>query len=385
MTVATIAWSLPPGSLGACRDVAEAYRIIPLAKDQWPGTVVRLNEDGPTDAKPFAINTCACFGKKSSGGLFGLFGDALLDIIRATGIGPALRWVDDFIFFSMDKKYIGEYNKLRVRWKAEIARNGGKQQRGGRIWFKGELLPNEHSEEFAEDMSKPLRVLTATQGETKESGRAYTMSDVDAISARLGIPWEKSKDVPFDKIVPFIGFDWNLEEKKVRLQSKKKEKYLGAVEEWRRRSTHTLEDVQKLYGKLLHTCLIVPEGRAYLTKLEKMMGMFHDTPHRPCHPPRHTDFDLLWWLRTLSRPTLIREIPGAQEVVDVHAFSDASSTVGIGVVIRDRWRAWSLQPGWDTDQRDIGWAEAVGMELLIRTILRDAPPGTRFKDRKSVV
>ena len=374
-TVATTVWSLPPGSLGACRDVAEAYRIIPLAENQWPGTVVRLDEDGPTNAKTFAINTCACFGKKSSGGLFGFFGDALLDILRAAGIGPALRWVDDFIFFAMDKKYIRDYNKLRERWRTVIASNGGKQQKGGRIWFRGELLPNEHSEEFAEDMSKPLRDLTTTQRGTEHPEHAYTMNDVDAISARLGIPWEESKDVPFNKIVPFIGFDWNLEEKKVRLQNKKKEKYLGAVVEWTRRTTHTLEDVQKLYGKLLHTCLIVPEGRAYLTKLEKMMGVYHNTPHKPRRPPRHTDIDLLWWLRTLSKPTLIREIPGAQEVVDVHAFSDASSSVGIGIVVRDRWRAWSLRPGWNTDQRDIGWAEAVGMELLVRTVLRDAPPG----------
>ena len=79
-TVTIIIQSLPPRSQGACRDVSEAYRIIPLAKDQWPGIVVRLEEDGPPDAKLFALNTCTSFGKKSSGGLFGMFGDALLDI-----------------------------------------------------------------------------------------------------------------------------------------------------------------------------------------------------------------------------------------------------------------------------------------------------------------
>ena len=387
-TVATLVWSLPPGSLGACRDVSEAYRIIPLARDQWPGIVVRLEEDGPTSQKPFALNTCTSFGKKSSGGLFGLFGDALLDIFRAAGIGPSLRWVDDFVFFLMDAKFLSDYNRLREKWRVRIAENGGKQQKGGRIWFRGELMPNDHWEEFAEDMATPLRNLSANRGETKGGKYAYSMDDVDKISAKLGIPWERSKDVPFGKVVPFIGFDWDLDEKRVSLPDKKKEKYVKAVEEWRRKETHTLEDVQKLYGKLLHTCLIVPEGRAYLTKLEKMMGVFHDNPHKPRRPPRHTDVDLLWWLRTLSKPTLTRDIPGTQEVLDVHAFSDASSSVGIGVVIRDKWRAWTLKPGWDTDQRDIGWAEAVGMELLIRTILREIPPGTCFKiygDNRGVV
>ena len=368
--------------------MSEAYRIIPLAENQWPGIVIRLEEDGPNDRKPFALNTCTSFGKKSSGGLFGLFGDALLDIFRASGIGPSLRWVDDFIFFLLRREFLDEYNELRNKWRKRIERNGGRLQKGGRIWFRGEPLPNDHVEEFAEDMSLPLRDLSSRRERSTNPEYAYAMDDVDEISAKLGILWERSKDVPFGKVVPFIGFDWNLENKTVSLQEKKKNKYLDAVEEWRRRKSHTLEDVQKLYGKLLHTCLIIPEGRAYLTKLEKMLGIFHDTPHKPRHPPRHTDSDLRWWLRTLSKPTLTREIPGAQEVIDVHAFSDASSTVGIGVVIRDRWQAWSLRPGWNEDQRDIGWAEAVGMELLIRIVLRNAPPGTRFKiygDNRGVV
>ena len=230
-TVATIVWSLPPGSLGACRDVSEAYRIIPLAENQWPGIVIRLEEDGPNDRKPFALNTCTSFGKKSSGGLFGLFGDALLDIFRASGIGPSLRWVDDFIFFLLRREFLDEYNELRNKWRKRIERNGGRLQKGGRIWFRGEPLPNDHVEEFAEDMSLPLRDLSSRQERSTNPEYAYAMDDVDEISAKLGIPWERSKDVPFGKVVPFIGFDWNLENKTVSLQEKKKNKYLDAVEE----------------------------------------------------------------------------------------------------------------------------------------------------------
>ena len=59
------------------------------------------------------------------------------------------------------------------------------------------------------------------------------MEDVDAISTWLGVPWECSKDIPFQSVAPFIGFDWDLDNKRVTLQEKKKE-YLGALEEWRR-------------------------------------------------------------------------------------------------------------------------------------------------------
>ena len=39
-TVATLIRNLPQGSQAATRDIAEAYRIIPLHENQWPGVVV---------------------------------------------------------------------------------------------------------------------------------------------------------------------------------------------------------------------------------------------------------------------------------------------------------------------------------------------------------
>jgi hypothetical protein len=121
-------------------------------------------------------------------------------------------------------------------------------------------LPNDLNEEFVEDMSTPLQILSSQHPGNHSAEYAYSLEDVDNVTAELGVPWERSKDVPFSKIVPFIGFDWDLDRKTVSLQEKKKGRYFSAVEEWLRREKHTLEDVQKLYGKLLHTCLIVPEG-----------------------------------------------------------------------------------------------------------------------------
>jgi hypothetical protein len=48
-----------------------------------------------------------------------------------------------------------------------------------------------------------------------------------------------------------------------------------------------------------------------------------------------------------------------------------SSSVGIGIIIGDKWRAWRLIPGWQTEgngKQDIAWAEAIGFELLVYTI-----------------
>jgi hypothetical protein len=114
-TVCLLIWRLPPGSEAAVRDVAEAYRTIPVTPTQWPGLVVRL----PGEDK-FAIDTCNCFGLASSAGSYGIVADAGTDITRALGIGPVSKWVDDHIFFRIPRQHLQEYNNQRQKWSATI-------------------------------------------------------------------------------------------------------------------------------------------------------------------------------------------------------------------------------------------------------------------------
>ena len=358
-TICTLVDNLPPGSQGACRDVAEAYRIIPLAKDQWPGLAVRLSK--PDE---FAINKCNSFGCATAGGLYGLFADALADIFRAEGIGPTSKWVDDQIFLRILRIHLEGYNRSRAVLQKVIWEAGGWKQQGGRLWTGRGRMSDGRSEEFDEDMAFPIQDLAAD----RDHGYTYDMSDIDRISYELGIPWEQSKDVDFGTSFPFIGFNWNIEKKVVSLRPEKKEKYILAIKEWRKSRVHTLAEAQKLYGKLLHATLAHPDGRPYLASLEAMLGIFHNNPHLPRTPPRQVPADLDWWITELAKPTIGRSIPTAHEVHDISAFSDASSSTGIAIVIGTRWRAWKLTPGWNADQRDIGWAEAVGFEFLARTV-----------------
>ena len=96
--------------------------------------------------------------------------------------------MDDFIFFSIRKEYLHEYNKTRKIWRRRIEENGGKLQRGGRHWYKGGCLPSDQVEEFAEDMTEPLKDLTASHSDGRDISQTYTMEDVNKISERLGIP-----------------------------------------------------------------------------------------------------------------------------------------------------------------------------------------------------
>jgi hypothetical protein len=383
-TICFITYNLPPGSQAAIRDVAEAYRTIPIIPDQWPGLVVKLlHED------EFAINTCNNFGLTSAGGIYGEVGDATLDIFRAQGIGPISKWVDDHIFFRIPVEHRTTYNIQRQRWHGIIMQNGGRHQSGSRLWYQGESMPDGSPAEFDEDAACPIADFSSLPNRSDvDASFTYSDADIDLISGQLGIPWEPSKTIPFASSVPFLGFDWNLSDRTVALTEKKRTKYRAAIEAWLPNPTHDLEETQKLYGKLLHACLVLPAGRAYLTNLEVLMASFSGNPFVPHHAPRHTATDLCWWLDVLLSPRLSRSIPGPSCVIDQHAFSDASSGFGIGIVVGDRWRAWHLLPGWKADGRDIGWAEAVGFEFLARTLAATSQPGQHlrvFGDNKGVV
>ena len=361
--------NLPPGSQAAVRDVSEAYRTIPLHPSQWPGTVVRISNNDS-----FAIDTQGAFGTGSAPGTYGNLQDGGVDIMRHSGLGPISKWVDDHVFFRLLRDHLQHYNQKRAEWHQQITGKGGRQHAGGRVWFEGINLPTDQPAEFDEDMAFPIRDLSA-QSPRSLADQAYTcnLADIDAVSARLGIPWQTEKDIPFSPIFPFTGFTWDLETKRVSLAPSKKDKYLLALKTWQRTRLHDLLEVQKLHGKLQHASLVVPAGRAYLTNLEAMLGIFGDAPFKPRTPPRRTPEDIAWWLRTLSAPNVSRPVPGLHPILDLGAFSDASSGVGIAVIVGNRWRAWTLKVGWRDDQRDIGWAEALGFEFLVRTLLTLRP------------
>ena len=39
--------------------------------------------------------------------------------------------------------------------------------------------------------------------------------------------------------------------------------------------------------------------------------------------------------------------------------------MGLGLIVNSHWAAWELMHGWYSDGQDIGWAEAVALELAV--------------------
>jgi hypothetical protein len=199
-------------------------------------------------------------------------------------------------------------------------------------------MPNDAFEEFTEDMALPICDLSQDSPRSEHEAQfSYSMADIDSFSDKLGIPWERAKDIPFSPVITYIGFHWDIEARTVSIPETKKTKYLIAITAWKARRTHTLEDAQQLHGKLMHACHVVPMGRAYLTSLESFLGIFHDRPFPPRTPSKHIQADLNWWEALFWRTRIERPIPGPSVVFDIAAYSDASSETGIGIVIGDRW------------------------------------------------
>ncbi|OBZ66761.1 hypothetical protein A0H81_13225 [Grifola frondosa] len=348
---------LPPGSQAAVRDVAEAYRNIPLDSSQWPGTVVRISEDDK-----FVIDTNASFGAKPNCGIYGNTDDAACDIMRSEGIGPLTKWVDDhtlFVYYvhllkntTGDEKNGDAASKRQAVGTTTEAEFGSEATRcptaGQKSSTKTCVSQSVTYRREAHDQQRTAHIHTIYATWTKSQKNRNTMAEVQGHPLHQRVPIYR---IPVEYIRA-DGVDSTREE------------------EWRTSRTHTLREVQKLYGKLLHATLVVREGRAYLTSLESMLGIFGDRPFMPRTPPVTTPSDIRWWTDTLSRPSLSRRIPRPVEVFDPWTYSDASSECGIGVCVGDRWRAWRLLPGWKGDGREIGWAEAVGFEFAIKILLK---------------
>ena len=381
--ISLIIHQLPPHSQIATRDVAEAYRTIPLHHSQWPGTVVRTGDDA------YCVDVVASFGFSPSSGTYGSVGDAGADLFRSKGIGPLAKWVDDHVFFRIRREFLETYNQQRQIRHLELSTQGQIRQ-GGRLWFGGRVFPDGTLDEHVEDCHFPCLDLSSRSPRSAEDALySYNFDDIDTLSDALGIPWEKSKELPFSSSSSYIGLRWDLEALTVALTTEKCQKYSNSITEWLLQPKHNLNSVQKLYGKLLHACLVVPAGRSYLTNLEDMLMLCGPNPFAHYASIKGLHEDLAWWTHKLASP-LFRPIPSPLELYDIQAFSDASSGVRVAITIHDRWRAWRLIPGWQTldGQRDIGWAEAIGFELLIKSIPRFGCVSGHIKvygDNKGVV
>ena len=221
-----------------------------------------------------------------------------------------------------------------------------------------------------EDDLKVFRSPTSS-GTYYQDGFSYDYDRAAALSciAPLQVPWHEEKgDSDFVFITDFIGFHWDIPNRRVSLPEGKRLKFLNRVRVFTDQfDGHrcSLLDVEKIHGSLCHVAFVYTEGRSRLPSLSNFAASFHDNEFSHRYPPRSMMSDLRWWLSSLNKPDFYRELKIRGPVQDMGLFVDASTSWGIGIVVGSEWAAFKLATGWKLPGRDICWLETVAVEILI--------------------
>lgn len=198
--------------------------------------------------------------------------------------------------------------------------------------------------------------------------QSWSEEDFISLTGFCGVPWSRVKTRSLAVVQRFIGFDWDLQKRTVALPAEKLSNTRELVALWLAEGhLANMREAASLHGKLVHVCCIYPLIRPFLRSISAFAAGFI-TPRARLSLPRGMVADLSWIQFLLA--ALPREMPLASPaVVDIQWWGDASTSFGIGIVIGQYWAVWRWAPGFKVGPKqafDIGWAEAVAVELGLR-------------------
>lgn len=310
--------SAPPGTQAATLDVEAAYRTIPVWPPHKKFLVVGFDD-------LFWIDHTFPFGLTTAGGVQGHVADATVDILAKLDVSPIKKWVDDHSIF---------------RYPCG----------GGKTLPDGSVTPYEY---------------------------LFGLIHIYDKSRPLGVPWHPVKWTDFAFAFTYLGFLWNLTDRSVTLPESKRLKYLAKVSDALRVLNTTSGrpgrmsylDAMSINGTLSHVSFVIPHGKSYLANLSHFIaGFSNSSRHASRHPAPSVISDLEWWHTMLSTQPQPRTLIPRGAPQDVDLWVDASTDWGVGLVFGGRWNAWTLVDGWRGKGRNIGWLEAVAVELAILTL-----------------
>jgi hypothetical protein len=260
----------------------------------------------------FWIDACAPFGPASSPGVWGRIADCMVAIYQATGVTAVKKWVDDFAFFRYPQN-----------------------SSHGDITYH------------------------------------YSLQEIHEIAQQLGWPWKASKTKDFAKSFRYLGFEWNLETKRVSIPTDKCNKYVAKLEPWVVGANFTRIEAEQILGTLVHCSLAMPDGRSHLVALSKFTSSFlhSGSRFRRRTPNGHALADIAFWRHQLAVKDCGSFLVQPPALANCRCWVDASTLYGVGVVLDDSWDAWQLADGWDINSRKIGWAEMLAIELGLRSAI----------------
>ncbi|KAF7291618.1 hypothetical protein HMN09_01252900 [Mycena chlorophos] len=314
----------PTGTQFMTLDISKFHRTIPILPAHKRWFVIRAPSG-------YYINHCAPFGGSESSGNVGEVATAIDDIWKAEIVDDADHYEDDF-------------NSLTFPIETSPEPAGG---------------PNPHAQRFA-----------SLSGTTY----AYKYTRVQALDRiqALRVPWHPEKWTDFAFEGEYIGFHWDLPQKRASLPEKKRLKFLRRVDDFIelcKRGRCTRHDVERIHGSLCHLCFVYPDGRSYLADITAFHARFEERePLQTKHAPPSLYTALKWWKAELRKENVYRALVPLGEPTDPRIFVDASTDWGIGVEWMGLWAAWKGEGEWRSKQRHIGWLETIAVELVVRLL-----------------
>jgi hypothetical protein len=202
-------------------------------------------------------------------------------------------------------------------------------------------------------------------------GQQWVEQDFIALTAAIGVPWSASKTRPLASVQRYIGFDWDIQNKTVALPEEKYAKLLQLVKAWSAEGARfAARKAAQLHGKLVYVATIFPLVRPFLKSIVKFGKKFTNARAK-LQPSASLLADLTWVKFILA--SHLHTIPLAVDnPLDLGWWGDASTSFGIGIAVGEYWAVWQWAPGFEVGpnkSHDIGWAEAVAVELGLRLAL----------------
>ena len=117
----------------------------------------------------------------------------------------------------------------------------------------------------------------------------------------------------------------------------------------------------------MHNTFVIWQGLSQLPGIQRCIQGFPNAHYRnrSLSPGAHSN--LVWWERTLAQPGAFRTLVDRGRAVNRGISVDASKEFGIGLRVHDAYLAWRWLPGaLGQGGRDIGGAEAIGLEFALR-------------------
>ena len=220
------------------------------------------------------------------GGIQGNVADAAIALLKFHGVEPAIKWVDNFIFFRSP--------------------------------------------------------IVSSLGTSSPPSFTFNLKTIKQITDPLSILWHplSKKGHDFQSFFSYVGFKWDIDSKTVTISSKKCLCLISKIVSLLSipHLCVNKKTVASIYGSLQHVTLFYQQGQVHLSALSRFLSKFPND-HILHHLPTSCLHQLSWWSMALAIPNpsyLLIKLP----LVDLDIWVDASTSWGIGLYVGGQCATW---------------------------------------------